>query len=251
MPSRNNTARNRASCAPSGSNAKQIWAKNKPMNDEELLFQQVQMTTSASPETTVWVYRCSVYAYPWYTSVRTILDDPAYSPWFIKFKPTGPYFSPQCDSNYDPPLCRCARRGGEGGALTFTVPTHTCLPPRVLAACAAATTSICRSRRRGTPRETATARRLPVTAARSPAGSTCGTTRQPLSSTGRPSSNGSRTTTCTTPSGRRRSSRAFSGCAPGGGAVAKERAAQLEATSDPPGRRAGRLVAGAQLRLPR
>ncbi len=42
--------------------AKEIWDKNKPMNDEELLFQQVQMTTSASPGTTVWVYRCSVYA---------------------------------------------------------------------------------------------------------------------------------------------------------------------------------------------
>jgi hypothetical protein len=40
--------------------AKEIWDKNKPMNDEELLFQQVQMTTSASPGTTVWVYRCSV-----------------------------------------------------------------------------------------------------------------------------------------------------------------------------------------------
>lgn len=88
------------------SNAKEIWAKNKPMNDEELLFQQVQMTTSASPETTVWVYRCSVYAYPWYTSVRTILDDPAYAPWFIKFKPgNGTTINPKCDHNYDPPLC--------------------------------------------------------------------------------------------------------------------------------------------------
>lgn len=27
------------------------------MNDEELLFEQVKLTTSASPETTVWVYR--------------------------------------------------------------------------------------------------------------------------------------------------------------------------------------------------
>lgn len=70
------------------------------MNDEELLFQQVQMTTAASPGTTVWVYRCSVYAYPWYTSVRTILDDPAYKPWFIQFKPEGPWYSPKCDDNY-------------------------------------------------------------------------------------------------------------------------------------------------------
>ena len=87
------------------SNAKAIWAKSKPMNDEELLFQQVQMTTAASPETTVWVYRCSVYAYPWYTSVRTILDDPAYEAWFIKFKSNGPWINPKCDNNYNPPLC--------------------------------------------------------------------------------------------------------------------------------------------------
>ena len=89
-----------------GSNAKALWATSKPMNDEELLFQQVKETTAASPETTVWVYRCSVYAYPWYTSVRTILDNPAYSPWFIKFKPVGPWDSPKCDNNYSPPLCR-------------------------------------------------------------------------------------------------------------------------------------------------
>ena len=38
-------------------------------------------------------------AYPWYTSVRTILDDPAYSDWFIKFKPVGPWYSPKCDTN--------------------------------------------------------------------------------------------------------------------------------------------------------
>eukprot|EP00656_Telonema_subtile_P026754 TRINITY_DN28740_c0_g2_i1.p1 TRINITY_DN28740_c0_g2~~TRINITY_DN28740_c0_g2_i1.p1 ORF type:complete len:329 (+),score=55.02 TRINITY_DN28740_c0_g2_i1:175-1161(+) len=87
------------------SNAKAIWAKSKPMNDEELLFKQVQMTTSATTDATVWVYRCSVYAYPWYTSVRTILDDEAYSDWFIKFKPTGPWYSPKCDHNYNPPLC--------------------------------------------------------------------------------------------------------------------------------------------------
>ena len=36
------------------------------MNDEELLYKQVQMTTAATKNATVWVYRCSVYAYPWY-----------------------------------------------------------------------------------------------------------------------------------------------------------------------------------------
>ena len=44
-------------------------------------------------------------SYPWYTSVRTILDDPAYSPWFIKFKPEGPWTSPKCDNFHTPPLC--------------------------------------------------------------------------------------------------------------------------------------------------
>lgn len=87
------------------SNAKAIWAKEKPMNDEELLFKQVQMTTSATKDATVWVYRCSVYAYPWYTSVRTILDDPAYSNLFVKFKKDGPWNQPKCDTNYDPPKC--------------------------------------------------------------------------------------------------------------------------------------------------
>ena len=73
------------------------------MDDEEMLFKQVQMTAAATPGTTVWVYRCSVYAYPWYTSVRTLLDDPAYAPWFINFKTEGPWYSPKCDNNFTPP----------------------------------------------------------------------------------------------------------------------------------------------------
>lgn len=63
------------------------------------------MTTSASPGTTVWVYRCSVYAYPWYTSVRALLDDDAYAPWFVDFKADGPWHSPKCDNNFSPPKC--------------------------------------------------------------------------------------------------------------------------------------------------
>lgn len=81
------------------------WVKHSPMDDEEMLLQQVQMTAAATPETTVWIYRCSVYAYPWYTSVRALLDDPAYAPWFIDFKKEGPWFSPKCDNNFTPPKC--------------------------------------------------------------------------------------------------------------------------------------------------
>ena len=74
------------------------WAKHSPMDDEEMLFEQVKMTTSASPGTTVWIYRNTVYAYAWYTSVRRKLEDPAYSDWFVSFKPKGPWFSKKCDS---------------------------------------------------------------------------------------------------------------------------------------------------------
>ena len=50
-------------------------------------------------------YRNTVYGYPWYASVRKILQDPAYSDWWMKFKPKGPWYSPKCDDNYDPPRC--------------------------------------------------------------------------------------------------------------------------------------------------
>jgi hypothetical protein len=105
------------------------------MDCEEMLFKQVQMTKNATPGTSVWVYRCSAYAYNWYTSVRTILDDPAYESWYIKcalaarpgtpaprhgraravshapsrpppaVKPNPPWFSPKCDNNFSPPKC--------------------------------------------------------------------------------------------------------------------------------------------------
>merc|ERR1719329_1954713 len=61
------------------------WAKHQPMDCEEMLSKQVAMTTSASPDTTVWVYRNSVKALPWYTSVREKLEDPAYGAWFMNF----------------------------------------------------------------------------------------------------------------------------------------------------------------------
>lgn len=48
------------------SNAKDVWAKAKPMNCEEMLVEQVKKTTAASPGTTVWVYRNGIKALPWY-----------------------------------------------------------------------------------------------------------------------------------------------------------------------------------------
>ena len=58
------------------SNAKDMWAKAKPMDCEERLVEQVRLTTSASPGTTVWVYRNGIKALPWYTLVREKVTDP-------------------------------------------------------------------------------------------------------------------------------------------------------------------------------
>jgi len=91
------------------SNAKALWVDSRPMDDEEKLQDQVVMSVEASQamglNQTIWVYRGSMWAYPWYTSVRKTLDDPAYSDWFIKFKPEGPWYSNKCDNNFNPPKC--------------------------------------------------------------------------------------------------------------------------------------------------
>ncbi len=77
-----------------------------PMDTNERLLVQASMTKQASPDTRVWIYRNSAWAYPWYDTVRFILDDDAYSPWFLKFKPNGTTYSPRCDTNYS----GCRRR---------------------------------------------------------------------------------------------------------------------------------------------
>ena len=65
------------------SNGKAIWTKQRPMLDEVVLQNQVNLSTSSSLGQTVWVYRGSMWAYPWYTSVRKTLEDPAYSDWYL------------------------------------------------------------------------------------------------------------------------------------------------------------------------
>jgi hypothetical protein len=49
------------------SNGKAIWTKQRPMMDEVVLQNQVKMSTSSSLGQTVWVYRGSMWAYPWCT----------------------------------------------------------------------------------------------------------------------------------------------------------------------------------------
>ena len=73
------------------SNAKAQWAAAKPMDCEERLLKQAQMTrkvaitSPATQASRVFVYRNLVKALPWFSSVRKILDDPQYEGFFLKF----------------------------------------------------------------------------------------------------------------------------------------------------------------------
>lgn len=87
------------------SNAKQLWANQKPMDCEERLVTQASDVKAVSPSSRIFVYRNLVKALPWFTSVREKISDPAYSGWFLKFSGSGNYHVPACDNNYDPPLC--------------------------------------------------------------------------------------------------------------------------------------------------
>lgn len=96
------------------SNAKDLWVNAKPMNDEELLTLQAEQLMGASPsipgeQPRVWVYRNTIKALNWYTSVRVKLDDPAYAGWFIKFKD---YHGPSSNNSYHVPACTYEKCSG-------------------------------------------------------------------------------------------------------------------------------------------
>ena len=94
-----------------GTGSSEGWSKATPMDCEERLATQVAMTTAVSPSTKVWVYRNSILALPWYTSVREKLEDPAYSAWFMNFASPLPNITQQgnanttCDNTFKPPKC--------------------------------------------------------------------------------------------------------------------------------------------------
>jgi hypothetical protein len=76
------------------------------MNCQELLIEQCGLLKAANPNLKCMVYRNLVKALPWYSSVRDIINDPAYSSWFLPFaNATGPFHVPQCDKNWSPPRC--------------------------------------------------------------------------------------------------------------------------------------------------
>ena len=85
------------------------WSAATPMDNDEQQLIQVKLTKTSpltAAYTKVWIYRNTVYGYPWFTSVRKLLDDPKYKPWFIMYgNSTGPFVSPPCDVDYDPPKC--------------------------------------------------------------------------------------------------------------------------------------------------
>ena len=70
---------------------------------------------SSHSEARVWVYRNTIKALNWYSSVREKLDDPQYAGWFVKFKDykggavsNNSYHVPACDwygNTTHPPKC--------------------------------------------------------------------------------------------------------------------------------------------------
>lgn len=86
------------------SNGKDIWANQHPMDAESLLVAQAAAIKAERPDTIVQVYRNTVKALSWFSSVRDKLVDPAYSGWFLHFGIPSPS-TPRCDTAYSPPLC--------------------------------------------------------------------------------------------------------------------------------------------------
>ena len=95
------------------STGREIWANSKPMNSEELMVQQASLLKRLNPESHQWVYRNLVKALPWMSTVRKKLADPAYSGFFLPFRPEAvplcngstPCTTTRCDHNYKPPRC--------------------------------------------------------------------------------------------------------------------------------------------------
>ena len=68
-------------------NAKEVWAKDKPMTCQGTMVAQALQTKQHNPSAKVLVYRNLVKALPWMEEVREKLEDPAYFGWFMQLKP--------------------------------------------------------------------------------------------------------------------------------------------------------------------
>eukprot|EP00035_Acanthoeca_spectabilis_P015689 m.315705 g.315705 ORF g.315705 m.315705 type:complete len:244 (+) comp16413_c0_seq35:2843-3574(+) len=66
-------------------NAKSTWANQSPMDCDGMLVEQAARNKAQNPSAKVFVYRNIVKALPWYTEVRTLLQNQSYWGWFIPY----------------------------------------------------------------------------------------------------------------------------------------------------------------------
>ena len=77
-------------CDYDWSNQKPLWSSAQPMNCSETLVEQARLTKAINNDTKVFVYRNLVKALPWFSQVRTKLEDSRYWGFFLKkARPTG------------------------------------------------------------------------------------------------------------------------------------------------------------------
>jgi hypothetical protein len=99
------------------------------MDCEEALVTQAEATHSLQkPGGHVWVYRNSVKALPWFTSVREKLEDRAHWGWFLPFKNCtdgrGGYF---CGPNATQNLYHDFEQAGQGVTSLFQAGANQCI----------------------------------------------------------------------------------------------------------------------------
>jgi hypothetical protein len=94
------------------SNEKAVWSNAHPMDSQDLLAQQAAAIKALRPDAIVGVYRNTVKALPWFSSVRERLANVSTASLFLPYrknsssgeKGTG-FVSPPCDSNWTPSRC--------------------------------------------------------------------------------------------------------------------------------------------------
>jgi len=104
------------------SNGRELWANARPMNDEELLTEQAEMVLARDPgvpggQPRVWVYRETIQALNFFTSVREKLDDDGFAGWFYRFKD---YKGRASNNSYHVPACDLDKCSG-----FYHAPEHT------------------------------------------------------------------------------------------------------------------------------
>jgi hypothetical protein len=81
------------------------WAAAKPMTNEETMYADAKRIASGTRPyngRSTFVYRNTCKALPWFKSVRLLLENSDYAPWFLPYTSTPPlagggYYSPPCD----------------------------------------------------------------------------------------------------------------------------------------------------------